>query len=93
MSSYPGPVILGFCTSTGCRPAKLQNQLTLTSTGEGALNYYGFDTSSQNASLGGRGSKSTTRESQFAIEIRPQAVVITFESGTQYTALYETHMN
>ena len=43
--------------------------------------------------LEGRGSKSTTRESQFAIEVRPLAAVITFESGAQYTALYETHLN
>ena len=32
-------------------PPNLQNQLTLES--EGALNYYGFDRSSQNAFLGG----------------------------------------
>ena len=43
--------------------------------------------------LEGRGSKSTTRESQFAIEIRPLAAVITFERGAQYTSLYETHLN
>ena len=43
--------------------------------------------------LEGRGSKSTTQESQFAIEIRPLAAVITFESEAQYTSLYETHLN
>ena len=42
-------------------PPNLQNQLT--STSEGALNYHGFDRSLQNASVEGRGSKSTTRES------------------------------
>ena len=41
----------------------------------------------------GSGSKSTTRESQFAREIRPLAVVITSESRAQYTTLYEIHMN
>ena len=50
MSTYPGPVILGFGTSARRSPA---NQLTLTS--EGALNYYGFDRSLQNASVGGDG--------------------------------------
>ena len=40
----------------------------------------------------GRGSKNTTRESQFAREIRPLAVVISFESRAQ-TTLYENHMN
>ena len=72
-------------------PPNLQNQLTLTS--EGALNYYGSIEARKRPLWEGRGSKSTTRESQFAIEIRPLAVVITFESGAQYTAFYETHMN
>ena len=41
----------------------------------------------------GRGSKSTTLESQFAREIRPLAVAITSKSRAQYTALYEIHMS
>ena len=56
------------------------------------LNYHGFDRSAQNAS-GRGGTESTTRESLFAREIRPLAVVITSESRAQYTALYENHMN
>ena len=43
----------GFGTSTRRSPAKVQNQLTLTC--EGTLKYYGFDRSSQSASVGGEG--------------------------------------
>ena len=53
MSSYPGPVILGLALPLVVGPPNLQNQLTLTS--EGALNYCGFDRSSQTASFGGEG--------------------------------------
>ena len=39
-----------------------------------------------------RAQASNHRESQFAIEIRPLAVVITFEGEAHYTALYENDM-
>ena len=44
-------------------------------------------------SLGvGRGSKSTSKESPFAIKIRPVAVLNTRERRAQYTIVYENYM-
>ena len=82
-------MILGLGTSTRRSPAKFTEPAPL----EGALNYYGSNRSLQNPPWEGRGSKSTIQESEFAIETRPLAVVITFESRAQYTALHENHMN